>query len=95
MNKSILGIAHNMVSEIYEACNKFQWFTCGTNEQYEELFKFIRTNAVLIGTEITFKGFCQEISERIAEHSKQDHDVESIMFCVVQAIAPHYFQYEV
>ncbi len=37
MNKSILGHAYNVSSEIYEACNKFQWFTRGTTEEYEEL----------------------------------------------------------
>ena len=94
MDKSILGIEHNIVAEIYEACNKFQWFTHGTNAEYSELFKFIRTNAQLINIEITFKNFCIEITERIAKHSSPEHDPESIMFCVVRAIAPHYFQYE-
>lgn len=94
MNKTILGIAHNMVAEIYEACNKFRWFTHGDNEEYQELFNFIRKNAELIDIEITFKGFCKEITDRIAEHSSPEHDKASIMFCVVQAIAPHYLQYE-
>lgn len=94
MKKSILGHACNVSSEIYDACNKFQWFTRGTNEEYAELFQFIRTNADLIDVEITFKGFCKEITDRIAEHSKEEHDKESIMFCVVRAIAPHYFDYD-
>lgn len=94
MNKSILGHACNVSSEIYEACNKFQWFTRGTTEEYEELFQFIRANAELDGIGQTFKWFCKEITRKIAEHSSPEHDPESIMFCVVRAIAPHYFQYE-
>ena len=95
MNKSILEKAHNVVAEIYEACNKFNWFTFGNNNAYEELFKFIRTNADLVDVEITFKSFCKEITERIAKHSSPDHNDEaSIMFCVVRAIAPHYFEYD-
>lgn len=95
MNKSILGRSHNIVAEVYESCNKFQWFTYGNNKAYEELFNFIRKNAELIDIEITFKGFCKEITERIAEYTTPDHnDKESIMFCIVRAIAPHYFEYE-
>ena len=39
-----MGIAQN---KIYKACNKFQWFTGGTNEQYEKLFSKVDEGASL------------------------------------------------
>lgn len=27
--------------DMYELCNENQWFTCGTNIQYEKMFKFV------------------------------------------------------
>lgn len=27
---------------VYELCNKNQWFTCGTNSQYEKMFDYVR-----------------------------------------------------
>lgn len=28
--------------DIYDLCNENQWFTCGTNRQYEKMFDFVR-----------------------------------------------------
>ena len=28
--------------DMYELCNEKQWFTCGTNSQYEKMFDFVR-----------------------------------------------------
>lgn len=28
--------------DVYELCNKYQWFTCGTCEQYDRMFEFVR-----------------------------------------------------
>lgn len=28
--------------DIYMLCNKNQWFTCGTNSQYEKMFEYVR-----------------------------------------------------
>lgn len=28
--------------DVYELCNEHQWFTCGTNSQYEKMFDFVR-----------------------------------------------------
>lgn len=28
--------------DMYELCNKYQWFTHGTNSQYEKMFDFVR-----------------------------------------------------
>ena len=28
--------------KVYDLCNKHQWFTCGTNTQYEKMFDMVR-----------------------------------------------------
>lgn len=33
---------YNMVMEIYRLCNVNDWFTCGTNRQYERMFQMVR-----------------------------------------------------
>lgn len=65
----------------------------GNNGRIRRTLQFIRANAELEGIGQTFKWFCKEITRKIAEHSSPEHDKESIMFCVVRAIAPHYFEY--
>lgn len=91
----------NIVAEIYEACNKFRWFTHGTTEEYNEMFDFIRKHADFDKLtpdeqeDFSFNWFCKQITDRIAEHTTPDrNDKESIMFNVVRAIAPHYFNYK-
>ena len=32
----------NMVEVMWRLCNNYQWFTCGTNNQYEVLFDMVR-----------------------------------------------------
>ena len=33
------------VDQVYALCNKYQWFTCGSNNQYEKLFIMIDEKA--------------------------------------------------
>ena len=35
-------MAELTVMDIYELCNKNQWFTCGTSTQYEKMFDYVR-----------------------------------------------------
>lgn len=37
------------VMNVYELCNKYQWFTHGTNTQYERMFDFVRENRITAG----------------------------------------------
>lgn len=30
------------VDDVYRLCNDHQWFTCGTVEQYDKMFDFVR-----------------------------------------------------
>lgn len=32
-----------MVDLMYTLCNRYRWFTCGTNEQYNRLFDMVRS----------------------------------------------------
>lgn len=34
------------VMNVYELCNKHQWFTCGTTTQYEKMFDYIREEKI-------------------------------------------------
>lgn len=41
--------------DIYELCNKNQWFTCGTTTQYEKMFDYVREaeiNSLMISDKI-------------------------------------------
>ena len=33
------------VDQVYALCNEHQWFTCGSNDQYEKLFIMINEKA--------------------------------------------------
>ena len=33
------------VDQVYALCNEYQWFTCGSNDQYEKLFIMIGEKA--------------------------------------------------
>lgn len=36
---------HLTVDQVYLLCNEYQWFTCGTNDQYYKLFTMVREKA--------------------------------------------------
>ena len=36
---------HLTVDQVYALCNEHQWFTCGSNNQYEKLFIMINEKA--------------------------------------------------
>ena len=33
------------VDQVYALCNEHQWFTCGSNNQYDKLFTMVREKA--------------------------------------------------
>lgn len=33
--------------DVYGLCNKHQWFTCGTNRQYEKMFDYVREEKIV------------------------------------------------
>ena len=32
--------------DVYGLCNKYQWFTCGSINQYEKMFDYVRDNEI-------------------------------------------------
>lgn len=34
------------IMNVYGLCNRHQWFTCGTNRQYEKMFDYVRENNI-------------------------------------------------
>ena len=32
--------------DVYGLCNKHQWFTCGTNRQYEKMFDYVNDEEI-------------------------------------------------
>ena len=32
--------------DMYELCNEKQWFTCGTNSQYEKMFDYVNSSNI-------------------------------------------------
>ena len=33
-------------TDVYELCNKHQWFTCGDIRQYEKMFDYVREHEI-------------------------------------------------
>lgn len=38
-------VKYPTVDQVYALCNEYQWFTCGSNDQYEKLFIMINEKA--------------------------------------------------
>lgn len=38
-------VKYPTVDQVYALCNEYQWFTCGSNDQYEKLFIMIGEKA--------------------------------------------------
>lgn len=61
-------------STLINLCIRRNWFTCGTNEQYEDLLRFVR------GTEDMTTGSLYVVATRILDHSETDQDITSILY---------------
>jgi hypothetical protein len=49
-------------TDVYDLCNKFQWFTHGTCEQYEKMFDYVREANI---TDIIFTDKTEKLATMI------------------------------
>lgn len=64
--------------EVRQVCIKYDWFTCGDNDAYNDLFEFIG-NLTRKGHHVSVEKL-REIAERIKENSDTDESIPEIMF---------------
>ena len=70
--------------DMYELCNEHQWFTCGTNSQYEKMFDFVR-EANIDSIMIDYK--IKELATMIWICSEDKFTVEEIYEVIRQKFA--------
>lgn len=69
---------HISQMEVRQVCIKYDWFTCGDNDAYNDLFEFIG-NLTRKGQHVSVEKL-REIAERIKENSDTDESIPEIMF---------------
>lgn len=65
-------------TNVRHVCIKYDWFTCGDNDAYNDLFEFIG-NLTRKGQHVSVEKL-REIAERIKENSNTDESIPEIMF---------------
>ena len=69
-------------TKVRQACIKYEWFTCGDVEEYDELFEFIfdiSNSGRNVNTDIL-----EVIARNIKKYSDTDYNIAAIM-CVLNA----------
>ena len=69
--------------KLRQLCIEQDWYTCGDNEDYENLFKRLRADYITPANMTTEK--LAEIATDIKEHSDTDMEITSIMFFLAKA----------
>lgn len=64
--------------EVRQACIKYDWFTCGDSDEYNDLFEFIG-NLTRKGQHVSVEKL-KEFAEMIKEHSDTEESIPEIMF---------------
>ena len=79
------------VGDLHYLCNKRQWYTYGTNEEYENLFARLKENGEYI--HLTTEKL-QEIAEDILSHSKTEYSLVEIMCSLAYMAASTFYETE-
>lgn len=64
--------------KVRQICIKYDWFTCGDNDEYNDLFEFIG-NLTRKGQHVSVEKL-MGIAKMIKEHSDTEESISEIMF---------------
>lgn len=83
----IIERQHLSISDVRSMCVENDFYTCGTNEEYEAMFSMV---IVLYPKNIITADDLAPIAADILAHSKTDMELESILYCLGEKIVRCY-----